>query len=489
MPRGYLFIGCSLVAVVAGLGSSVAAPLAETKYEPNWQSLDRRATPKWFTDAKFGIIIHWGVYSVPAWGPKGKYAEWYLNAMRDANSPTWAFHKRVYGRDFRYEDFAPMFKAELFDPDEWADLFVRSGARYVVLTSKHHDGYCLWPSPHRPGWNSAEVGSKRDLLGELAAAVRKRGLKMGFYYSLYEWTHPLYPGNVKRYVDEYMVPQFKDVVTRYQPSIIFADGEWDHPAATWRSEELLTWLFNDAGCREEVVVNDRWGKDTRHKHGGYWTTEYGAGLAGAERAWEENRGMGRSYGYNRNESVFDYASARELILLLVDTVSRGGNLLLNIGPAADGRIPVIMQERLLQIGDWLKVNGEAIYASRPWQKNCQWSVGQRPEIEYGKEWMAKYDISEITAKPGPEKAVVEAFFTCKADALYAIVPWWPGKMLVLQVPEPSSQARVMLLGRPEPLKWQYMDGKLHIDTSPPQAADLACQWAYSFKITTDTSRQ
>ena len=196
---------------------------------------------------------------------------------------------------------------------------------------------------------------------------------MGVYYSLYEWYNPLWLTDKPRYVREHMFPQFKDLVTRYKPAIIFSDGEWDLTSAEWHSPELLAWLFNESPVKDDVVINDRWGKDTRHKHGGYWTTEYTPGMTGMDHPWEESRGMGFSYGYNRAERVEDYHTGRELVLMLVDLVSRGGNLLLDIGPDADGTIPVIMEERLLQIGDWLKVNGEAIYGTKPWKNTRQWS--------------------------------------------------------------------------------------------------------------------
>ena len=251
-------------------------------------------------------------------------------------------------------------------------VFQHSGAKYVVLTSKHHEGFALWPSKEasatwgRP-WNAVEIGPNRDLLGDLTDAVRRKGLRMGLYYSLYEWYNPLWLYDKPRYVREHMFPQFKDVVTHYKPSIIFSDGEWEMTSADWHSPELLAWLFNESPVKDEVVINDRWGKDTRHKHGGYWTTEYTAGMSGIDHPWEESRGMGVSYGYNRAEDLNVYHTGRELVIILVDTVSRGGNLLLDIGPNADGTIPVIMEERLTQIGDWLKINGEAIYGTKPWK--------------------------------------------------------------------------------------------------------------------------
>ena len=351
-----------LTACFVGLVATVAAASA-AKYEPNWESLDKRPMPAWFDEARFGVFICWGPYCVPSWAPKGQYAEWYGNHMRKAGSPTAQFHERVYGKDFKYEQFAPMMKGELFNPDEWADLFQKSGAKYVVLAANYHDGFCLWPSPYAKGWNAADTGPKRDVLGELSESVRKRNLMMGIYYSLYEWYHPLWLSDRQRYVTEHFHPQFKDVVTRYKPALIFADGEWEADDKLWRSEELLAWLFNESPVQGEVVVNDRWGK-SRGKHGSFYESEYGGGNMGPDHPWQEDRGMGRSYGYNRNESINEYDSAATMIRMLTKCAGGGGNYLLCIGPAADGAIPVIMQERLLQIGEWLKVNGDAIYGSK-----------------------------------------------------------------------------------------------------------------------------
>ena len=335
-------------------------------YEPNWNSLDARPTPQWFKDAKFGIFIHWGLYSVPAWGPKGSYAEWYLNGLNNGDTARLRYHHANYGKDFPYWKFIDLFKAENYDPDKWAAIFKRSGAKYVVLTSKHHDGFCLWPSRESKGYNSVNGGAGRDLLGELNGSLKKVGLKSGLYYSLYEWDHPDYPENISDYVDKYMLPQFKDVVQRYKPDIIFSDGEWDRDSQDWKSEQFLAWLYNESSAPKDIVVNDRWGGETRFRHGGYFSTEYDPSSKQINeefinRGWEECRGMGKSFGFNRNEDPEDYNTSEQLIRMLVDIVSRGGNLLLNIGPRSDGTIPKIMINRLEDIGSWLEKNGEAIY--------------------------------------------------------------------------------------------------------------------------------
>lgn len=438
-------------------------PGANTRYEPNWNSLDQRPIPSWYTDAKFGIFIHWGVYSVPAYAAvnvkdENPYAEWYWHSLVDGmnteaatgnGAATWAFHKRVYGPDFTYFEFAPHFKAELYDPDEWADLFVQCGAKYVALTSKHHEGYTLWRNAQANNswgraWNAVDIGPRRDLLLELMRAGRTKGLQMGIYYSLYEWFNPLWLTNKAKYVSDHLFPQFKDVVTHAEPSIIFSDGEWELTSTQWRSEELLAWLYNDSPVAGHVVVDDRWGSDTRHKHGGYYTTEYTSGMQGAQHPWEESRGMGYSYGYNRAEQLHDYHTSRQLILMLIDIVSRGGNLLLDIGPRADGVIPVVMQERLVDIGKWLRPNGEAIYGTTALKRPAQWSAGQLPHLEQ-KEFRATYEITQMVDTPPPGYAHIEAFFTHKDGTIFAILPRWPQGDVVLRDFHAGRALRATLL--------------------------------------------
>jgi alpha-L-fucosidase len=278
-----------------------------------------------------------------------------------------------------------------------------------------------------------------------------------------------------------MHPQFKDVVTKYKPSIIFSDGEWDLTSAEWKSPELLAWLFNESPVRDEVVIDDRWGKDTRHKHGGYFTTEYTAGLEGSTHPWEESRGMGFSYGYNRAEQLKDYRTDRELILMLVDLVSRGGNLLLDIGPTADGRIPVIMQERLIEIGNWLKTNGEAIYGTKPWKQTRQWSEGQQLKLETG-EFMTRYEVTDYVERKKPGQAIIEAFFTSKGNDVYAIVPGWPGSQLTIKDLHAPAAMKVAMLGQSGELKWTQAGNNVIVQMPSAPGDARQAQYAYVVKM-------
>ena len=440
---------------------------AQQKYEANWPSIDSRPIPQWFTDVKFGIFIHWGLYSVPAWGPLPSdgagvydcYAEWYWWKLTDKNNPVnplfTAFHRKNYGEDFKYQDFVKDFKCEMFKPADWAKLFREAGARYVVLTSKHHEGFALWPSKHAWNWNAVDVGPHRDLAGELTDAVKKEGLHMGFYYSLYEWFNPLYKENPERYVDDHMIPQMKDLVNRYHPDIVWTDGEWDHPSEKWKSTEFLAWLYNESPVKSSVVVNDRWGKETRSKHGGIYTTEYDLVHDGnvkdtkINHPWEECRGIGHSFGYNRNENLADYSSSEQLVHILIEKVAMGGNLLLNIGPTADGRIPVIMQQRLMDMGRWLKTNGEAIYGT------TSWKVAKQPETQI--------------------------YFTAKGKDLYVICTQYPGKNITIPNVGKKPTA-VTLLGSNVRIRYSQNGSSVAITPPDLSPASNPCEYAWVFKL-------
>jgi len=462
-------------------------PMAAQIYEPTWESLDSRPIPEWFGDAKFGIFIHWGVYSVPAWirvqeGRYASYAEWYYARVMGELKGDEDFHERTFGKDFEYRDFAPMFTADLFDPELWANLFAESGARYVVLTSKHHDGFCLWPtrSPFKENWNSMDVGPMRDLVGELTEAVRAKGLRMGLYYSLIEWetnrtsrtpsgrfipqeAMDRYGIPIDRYVDDHVIPQLRELVTEYQPAVIFADaGEWDQDEEFWKTKGFLAWLYNHAPNKDEVVVNDRWAKGMPGKHGDFFSSEYqDADGLGVGHPWEESRGMGLSYGYNRAENIDHYRTSKELIHELIGVVSGGGNLLLNVGPTADGRIPVIMQQRLRDIGSWLQINGEAIYGTRPWM------ASGTPSPDGGS---------------SPNRSNLDIRYTRKGPHLYAHFLEWPEGEVRIDGLDRTEGLAVELLGFEGPVEWRG-EGRSLIFTPPLMSPrQVPSPYAYVLKI-------
>ncbi len=459
-------------------------------YQPSWQSLDKRPIPQWYKDAKFGIFIHWGVYSVPAWSPKGQYAEWYQHSLQTNayNGKVTDYHNRKYGKDFIYYQFAPLFKATLYNPDEWAQLIEKSGAKYIVLTSKHHDGFALWPSKEATKtwgipWNSMETGPHRDLLGDLFKAVRKTSVRAGMYFSLYEWYNPLWKFDQDLYVKEHLWPQMKDVINTYQPDVFWTDGEWDASDTVWQSKEFLTWMFNESPVKEKVVVNDRWGRDIRFKHGGIYTPEYQPDMDFKDHYFEESRGMGLSYGYNREEDARDYNSAKVLILHLLDKVSRGGNFLLDIGPDSDGKIPPIMQERLLEIGRWMKINGEAIYGTSRWKNPFQWSDGKRDYKQKTDDWRTGGDVMlKLTVDPDPGYAVREVFFTHKNNTLYAILPQWPASKKIILKDLQLSDQKVSLLETSEILKFKNEGNNVEILLPEFVPSKIKSDYAFVIKI-------
>ncbi|MGA1606666.1 MAG: alpha-L-fucosidase [Planctomycetota bacterium] len=395
----------SLLPCAAALALSCAVASQDSEAgAPTWQQLAAHETPQWFKDAKFGIFIHWGVYSVPSFCDTSTYSEWYQHWL-DTNAHDGLerkFHAANYGEDFAYRDFAPMFRAEMWSPEDWAKIFRRAGARYVVLTSKHHDGFCLWPSAVASEvrgypWNSGETGPKRDLVGELTEAVRAEGLEMGLYYSFMEWHSPLYDEDRSAYVTRVMRPQIEELITRYAPTVFWPDGEWNHPDSLWQARATLDWIYANHPAAHRLAVNDRWGKGLRGLVGDFSTTEYGSlgnssGAMRDEVIFEECRGIGHSFAFNRAEGYDVYDTRDESVQRLIETVGRGGNLLLDIGPTADGRIPLIMVDRLFAIGRWLDRNGQAIYGTTagPFRKT-PWGAATTKEDRL---FLHVYDWSE-----------------------------------------------------------------------------------------------
>ncbi len=465
------------------------------KYLATLESVRQHPLPDWYADAKFGIFIHWGPYSVPAYAPAREgdiqhlfqtrsqayafahqpYAEWYQNSLRISGSPVQQHHQQTYGAQVPYEDFAAEFNRQTaaWEPEAWAELFERAGARYVVMVTKHHDGFTLWPSrrrnPRRTGYHA-----ERDLVGELAAAVRRRGLRFGTYYSSpLDWTFTQSPirsfgdllsgGPAGAEYRLYVRQHWQELIERVRPDILWSD-------IGYPPHENLAELFAEYYNRvPEGVINDRWlqmggllrgplGRwlinrvvEQSIKKGGvqqmlvphcdFRTTEYAGMPEITETKWEACRGIGNSFGYNQAESDADYAPAGLLLAQLVDHVSKNGNLLLNIGPRADGRLHPAQTAALEGMGAWLRTCGAALYGTRPWLR------------------------FKDTLAPG-----LEVRYTCRDDTLNAVLMSATAETSLffpnLNLP---GAARVALLAGGQPLAWQTEAGGTRV-TLPPQAA-------------------
>lgn len=451
-----------------------AAVVGKGPYLPNFDSIDSHASSGWFDDAKFGIFFDWGLYSIPGWAPrengKAMYPDWYLSFMYTKDDVR-SYHQKTWGSNFGRDDFIPLFTAAGFDADAVVDLAVRAGAKYFIPFSKHHDGYCLWNSSFTFR-DSVDMMPGRDIADELIKACRARGLKFGFYFSIDEWEYPLISkqsnnvivrlwvekrphninpetGNydttrpylaetdkklfsgkvpVRNYLEDYLIPQFKEFVDRYDPDIVWFDGAWDRweiTADDYRSTEMTAYFFNQAEGRKSVVVNDRFGSGTRKKHGDFYTSEFHDGHESLKHKWEEARSIGQSYGYNREDDENNLLSSQELIRMFIDIVSKGGNLLLVVNPDGSGYVPENQRQRLLDMGKWLKVNGEAIYNTRMYS---------------------------------PNKEGESVYFTQSkdSDTIYAISIGWPGQVLTLHNVLSSEVAEISLLGSAQKIHWKSL---------------------------------
>jgi len=474
----------AVLATSAALAPPAAAhppPPTVPDYEPTLESLNSHPTPSWFDDDKFGIFIHWGAYSVPAWGPRGSYAEWYWYYQNQQGWPTNVHHRETYGEQTPYDAFVDQWKAERFDPQDWVELFNDAGAKYFVLTSKHHEGVALFDSTVS-GRDTVDLGPRRDLAGELFAAAREDGrLRPGFYYSLYEWFNPSYTGEPARnpytgeeipyvgapvvddYVDDYMLPQLRELIDQYDPDILWCDGQWDRPAEHWRMAELVADYYNQAKNRpspKEVAVANRCKIDTGALDStelDFQTPEYTVKPDIDPNKWESSRGIAHSYGYNANEPESDYLTSDQLVDSLVDIVSKNGNLLLNIGPKADGTIPQLQRQRLLDIGAWLRINGEAIYGTTY--------------------------FNHAEERGGPD----DVRYTVKDGTVYATALSWPGEELTLGSDLPVDRGtKVTLLGSDgERLPWRRDEqGRVVVTTPAEGAAATDSEHAYVFRIET-----
>ncbi|KAH9502565.1 hypothetical protein Btru_069009 [Bulinus truncatus] len=434
-----------------------------TQYSPTWDSLDKRPLPDWYDDAKFGIFIHWGVFSVPSFRSEWFWWDWQGAKYND----TVEFMEKNYPPGFTYADFARQFTAEFFNALEWAQLFKNSGAKYIVFVSKHHEGFTNWPSKYSWTWNSKDLGPNRDIVGELANATVSTGLRFGLYHSLFEWFHPLYlqdkenQFNTQSFVDSKTMPELYELVNTYKPDIIWSDGDWEAPDKYWKSTEFIAWLYNNSPVKDTVVTNDRWGQSVMCHHGGFYTCSdrYNPGHLVTHK-WENAMTIdGESWGYRRNAKLEDILTIEQLLEQLISTVSCNGNMLMNVGPTHYGEITPIYQERLVQMGSWLKVNGEAIYGTRPWSY-------QNDTVTSGV-WYTQ------NKKSNP--AVV-----------YAIALSWPeSNQLQLGAPIPSSKTQVSLVGYNGP-SFQWIPRSptgITVIIPPINLNDMPCRWAWAFKLT------
>jgi alpha-L-fucosidase len=476
-------------------------------YEPTWESLESHPTPQWFKDAKFGIFIHWGVYSVPAYhewyidfmSPKSNWGQipggppytaaqgnlpdsvFYVNIQKEANQ----YHRDNYGVDFEYDDFIPMFKAERFDPVAWADLFLQAGAKYVVLTAKHGEEFALWPTKYTKR-NAMEMGPHRDLAGDLIREVRAKGLKMGFYHNTtYTFWDKRYPN--KEWV-KYMNNSIKELVDLYQPDILWGDvnigpvrDENGKPlgADHWNSKEVIAYFYNHSKNPDEVLTNDRWDLDTtraatnsKKSMNHLYQSEYEGAFLGDfatperhnitrinETPWETCDALDpTSWGYNKRTPEENYMTANEVVDYLTDIVSKGGNLLINIGPKADGTIPEVMQNCLKGVGEWLSINGEAIYGTRPWTV-----YGEGPTTKESGSWGKR----EYRFQAGDVR------FTRKGNVLYVILLEWPGDEITLNSLKGIIINKISLLGSNENIQWRQINEGITIPLPSKQVSPYA----------------
>lgn len=403
MARRRLLILAGMICVLAAAtgvwpdpGQADAVPPADVESDPPDDA-------DWFADAKLGIFVHWGPYSVPAWGDKTvvekglpvglAYAEWYwYQQVWLPSGPVGAHHLETYGADKLYDDFLDDWRAEDYDPAQWADLFARSGARYAVLTTKHHDGWALFDSAASDR-DTVAAGPRQDLVAPFVDAMRAEDLRVGLYYSLMEWFHPAYTADngtqllggadipipkldpkdpytgapvpyrgyeppIDDYVQDQVHVQINELLTNYEPDLLWCDADWDVPTDEYWQ---LSGLIEDHRSQSHpILLNDRCALD-----GDFATREYAPSIEPGDRYFEATRGLGSSFGYNAEETDEDLIPSDELIDLFVDVVGKGGNLLLNVGPRADGTIPEIQTKRLVDLGAWLDVNGAGIYDTRP----------------------------------------------------------------------------------------------------------------------------
>lgn len=466
-------------------------------FRADWESLQKYEVPDWYKDAKFGIFIHWGVYSVPAFGN-----EWYPRNMYRQGSDENKHHLSTYGplTKFGYKDFIPLFRAERFDPAAWARLFKEAGAKYVVPVFEHHDGFAMYDSG-LSDWTVAKMGPKRDVHGELAKAVRAEGLRLGasshrvehnffldggrqiesdvndpqfaaFYGPAHTWmeskqtllTDWTYVSDA--YLDDWLARD-AEIALKYQPDIFYFDWWIGQPSVRRHLMDFAAFYYNQSAARGPIgIINYK--LDAMEKHSGVLDVERGQLNDIRPLYWQTDTSISnKSWGYIENDN---FKSPQMIVHQLVDIVSKNGNLLVNIGPRADGTIPNEVQNVLRQVGSWLKINGEGIYGTRPWKV-----YGEGPTK------IVEGAFHDTEAQPFTDR---DFRFTTKNGILYASELGWPtgGEVVIHTITESALEgkkvASVSLLGVSAPLTFAQQSDGLHIHV-PAQAPG---KFAYCFKI-------
>mgnify|MGYP003387905621 CR=1 FL=1 len=453
-------------------------PNTALTYQPTWESTKKHETPDWFLDAKFGIYFHWGPYSVPA-----HKTEWYSIWMYKEGHPIRKHHEETYGplHEFGYKDFIPMFTAEHFDPQEWAELFKKSGAKFAGPVTEHADGFAMWDSDVTK-WNAADMGPKRDIVGEMAKAIRNQDMKFiatfhhqwkyawyptwnestdasnPAYADLYgpkvpkgtfQMAHPVKDGDLlpdQKFNDEWLA-KITEVVDKYEPDLVYFDNKMDIIQEKTRLD-FLSYYYN-AGVKQarDVVVTYK-----------FHDLAEGSAVLDLERSRMSEK---KDFPWLTDDSIDwdswshtvdpNYKSTNRLIDFLVDVVSKNGGVLLNITPTAQGIIPQEVRTRLLEMGEWLAINGEAIYDTRPWH-----IYGEGP---------AEVTEGHLSEHKNPDNTAKDIRFTTNGDNLYATVLAWPSEPIAIRALAKGSAtiSKIRLLGSDEVLTWQQQEQALVIN--------------------------
>jgi len=507
-PPLTIVCAATLLAVAAWLpGAKADTPTTFPTYEATWESLNQHETPPWLIDAKLGLYAHWGVYSVPAYR-----TEWYGRLMYDTQTRSddvFKHHIATYGGQAKvgYKDFVPQFKAEKFDAAEWARIFRSSGAKYIGITVVHHDGFCLWDTKFNR-WNSAQMGPKRDIYGELTAALRKQDkdlkiLTCFHHFRSYGWFFPRSKELQERgrkegwdifdpkYADLYRNPEtephekfftewrnkVKEVIDHYRPDVIWFDGgKFSGGKNEPFTLDVLAHFYNTQskkGAPVEVINK----KTNFPREFGLRNFEKGGNRPPhVPFPWVDDLNIAhRGWCYTHD---IDYRSANEIVDGFIDRVSRGGGLMLSVSPKADGTIPVEQQKLLAELGNWLKINGEGIYGARRWKIETE-GPDKKLIVDNGKKTLWNF---EDNCDAGDIR------FTRKGNTLYAFLLGWPEndtaliKSLGTTTPVASGKiTRITMLGHEGELEWERTDSGLAV-TLPTTAP---CKHAHGLKIEVD----